>query len=346
MQPLVLHEVSVAYAHHPVVDGISFSLESDEIGCLLGPSGCGKTSLLRAIAGFEQPRAGRIQIAGETVAGPDRWRAPEERRVGMVFQDFALFPHLNVVANIAFGLRQLSSVQREQRVRELLALMSLEAYAEAFPHQLSGGQQQRVAVARALAPKPALLLLDEPFSSIDTDLREQLAIQIRSVLKAESMAAILVTHDQQEAFAFADRIGVVHDGRLRQWASATALYQHPADAFVAEFIGRGVLIGGHLSAANSVSTALGELPCQSTVANIGQSVRVLIRPEQLAVARAEGQLATIIERRFRGACYQCRVRLAGGEMVLCQVPSAMNVTLGSELKLMFSGDGVKIFPTH
>ncbi|AFL73352.1 ABC-type spermidine/putrescine transport system, ATPase component [Thiocystis violascens DSM 198] len=222
--PLELHHVSVAYDGPPVVRDISLTLEPGAIGCLIGPSGCGKSTLLRAIAGFEPLRRGEIRLAEQRVAAVGHSLPPESRRVGMVFQDFALFPHLSVVGNLAFGIRRLPRRARRARVESLLELVGLADAAALYPHQLSGGMQQRVALARALAPGPAVLLLDEPFSSMDATLREQLAREVREVLRREGVTAILVTHDQIETFAMADRIGVLADGGLRQWDSALGLY--------------------------------------------------------------------------------------------------------------------------
>ncbi|MCG8464316.1 MAG: ABC transporter ATP-binding protein [Xanthomonadales bacterium] len=367
-QPLNVQQLGLSYGDLHVFNDVCFALESGEIGCLLGPSGCGKTSLLRAIAGFEQAHSGHIDIAGETVAGPQCWQAPEQRQVGMVFQDFALFPHLTVAANIAFGLEQnkakqgefASKAQREARVTQLLELVNLSQYANAYPHQLSGGQQQRIALARALAPKPALLLLDEPFSSIDTELREQLAVQIRAILKAEQTAAILVTHDQQEAFTIADRIGVMRDGRLRQWALAAEIYRRPADRVIAEFIGRGVFIDGIMSDARHAQTALGELPVDYVAAAVdaetsadearsGQAVQVLIRPQQLSVNTDDGVLAQVEQTRFRGAVSDYHLRVeheAGAQHLICEMPTRSQ---GSEhhsqqLKVRFNDRQALAYP--
>ena len=208
---LEVKDVSINYGRHRVVSGVSFELARGDIGCLLGPSGSGKSSLLRAIAGFESLTAGEIRLHGRTVSQPGKTLPPEQRRVGMVFQDFALYPHLSVEENVAFGLRGMSGRQRRVRIDELLALVGLAGLQGKYPHQLSGGQQQRVALIRAMAPRPDILLLDEPFSGLDIELREQLAREVRAILKRESVTAILVTHDQIEAFALADAIGVLGD---------------------------------------------------------------------------------------------------------------------------------------
>lgn len=219
-----------------VVDDMSLSLQTGDIGCLLGASGCGKTTVLRAIAGFEPARQGSIALDDTLLSSPAEHLAPERRRVGMMFQDYALFPHLSVAANVGFGLRRQSANVRAQRVAEMLELVGLADAANNYPHELSGGQQQRVALARALAPAPDLLLLDEPFSNLDIDTRERLAFEVRDILKQTGHTALLVTHNQAEAFAIADRIGVMHAGRLAQWDTPYTVHHHPASPLVADFI--------------------------------------------------------------------------------------------------------------
>ncbi|HSN47103.1 MAG TPA: ABC transporter ATP-binding protein, partial [Casimicrobiaceae bacterium] len=213
-----------SYGAHRVVRDLSFALEQGAIGCLLGPSGCGKTTVLRCLAGFEPVQGGRIALSGQVVSAPDRIVPPEARRVGMVFQDYALFPHLSVAANVGFAFGRRPSGEQQERVQAMLDLVGLGSAAGTFPHELSGGQQQRVALARALAPEPDLLLLDEPFSNLDIDLRERLSIEVRSIIKATGTTAILVTHDQHEAFAIADQIGIMNEGRIEQWDTAYDLY--------------------------------------------------------------------------------------------------------------------------
>ena len=226
---------------------------------MVGRSGCGKTTLLRVIAGFVGVDHGSIEIDGVVVSGPHFTAPPEKRGVGLVFQDYALFPHLTVAANIAFGLRHLGSAARAARVDEMVNLVGLAAFARRYPHELSGGQQQRVALARALAPRPALLLMDEPFSSLDVDLRQRLGAEVRGILKSSGTTAVLVTHDQQEAFAIADRVGVMHSGRLEQWDRRYELYHRPATRYVADFIGQGVFLPARVLSSMNVEIELGEL---------------------------------------------------------------------------------------
>lgn len=237
---LELRDISVVYPCPGeslcVVNRLNLQLEQGEIGCLLGASGCGKTTILRAIAGFEPLQSGTIRLAGRELSGCSQQVAPEQRGVGMMFQDYALFPHLSVEKNIGFGLRRWNKQKRTARVDEMLELVGLSAERKRYPHELSGGQQQRVALARALAPSPSLLLLDEPFSNLDADTRERLAFEVRDILKQAGLTAILVTHNQAEAFAIADCIGVMQQGQIVQWGTPLQLHEQPANDFVADFI--------------------------------------------------------------------------------------------------------------
>ena len=239
---LSVSQLSVRYAGRPqpAVESVSLGLAAGDIGVLIGPSGCGKTTLLRAVAGLEPVSQGEIRLGGTLVSQAGHSLAPEARRIGMVFQDYALFPHLTVGRNVAFGIHRLPKAEQAARVAEVLQLVGLSGSEGSYPHELSGGQQQRVALARALAPRPQLLLLDEPFSNLDVELRERLAHEVRGILKAAGTTALFVTHDQLEAFAIGDRIGVIQAGRLHQWDDAYALYRRPATRFVADFIGHGV----------------------------------------------------------------------------------------------------------
>lgn len=343
-KPLQVTGVSVAYANKAVVSGISFSLEEGEIGGFLGPSGCGKTTLLRAIAGFEPIHEGTIELGGRTVADAGFSLAPEKRRVGMVFQDFALFPHLSVGENIAFGLRFLSASERRERVRQLLRLVGLEQRERHFPHQLSGGQQQRVALARAMAPRPRILLMDEPFSSLDVELRGQLASEVRTLLKEDGITAILVTHDQLEAFAVADRVGVMNQGQLQQWDKAYNLYHVPETEFVADFIGQGVLLNAQMEPDATLLTPMGrirgDVPERATSL---REVRIMIRPDDLVLKRGNGVKAVLIERTFRGAEFLYRVRLQDGSELECLMPSHTDFTPGEMLSIQLDLQDIVLF---
>lgn len=363
---LRIEDVSVRYrdaagSSASAVDRVSLSLPAGDLGVLIGPSGCGKTSLLRAIAGLERPATGRIVIDGETLcdAAAGLHRPPEQRQIGMVFQDYALFPHLCVEENVGFGLRSLSRAERRARIDAVLELVGLTHAAQRLPHQLSGGQQQRVALARALAPKPRLLLLDEPFSSLDVDLRERLAHEIRGILKAAGTTALFVTHDQLEAFAVGDRIGVMNQGHLEQWDDAYALYHRPASRFVADFIGHGVFAparivgacgaetGGEPCTAR-VETPLGDLvdmaECPLPEAYPGGECDVLLRADDIVHDDHSPVKARIERKSFRGAEFLYALRLENGLKVLAHVPSHHDHQVGEWIGIRPQVDHVVTFP--
>jgi iron(III) transport system ATP-binding protein len=330
-----------AYGEQEVVRELSFSLSRGSIGCLLGPSGCGKTTVLRCIAGFEPVKQGSIRISGRTVSGPQGMVAPEKRRIGMVFQDFALFPHLTVARNIAFGLHAAPAHERASRVQDLAGLVGLAGALEKYPHEISGGQQQRVALARALAPRPELLLLDEPFSNLDVELRERLSVEVRDIIKASGATAILVTHDQQEAFAMADEIGVLHEGRIQQWDSAYNLYHRPANRFVADFVGQGVFLPARTLNAREIEIELGVL--KGTAAHEGRELEVLIRPDDVVHDDAAPTQAEVVHKAFRGAEILYTLRLQSGRKVLALVPSHHNHALGERIGIRLDVDHVVAF---
>ncbi len=342
---LEVDSVSIRYDGDPVVREVSFSLACGGIACLLGPSGCGKTSLLRAIAGFEPVAAGAIRLHGNTVAAPDVLIPPERRNIGMVFQDFALFPHLTVAKNVAFGLQKWNSKEREVRVDELLSLVGMSALGDAYPHQLSGGQQQRIALIRAMAPRPEILLLDEPFSSLDSDLREQLAREVRAILKRDGVTAILVTHDHMEAFAMADHIGVVGEQRLRQWDIPYNVYHEPADRFVADFVGQGAMLPGKVVDSSRIETELGIVPGKlPPECKPGCEVEVLLRPDDVIHDDGSQLQLTVAERAFRGAEYLYTLRLTSGDEILCMVQSHHNHSLGEKIGIRLDLEHLAVFP--
>jgi iron(III) transport system ATP-binding protein len=284
----------------PAVDRLSLVLEQGQILALLGPSGCGKTTTLRLIAGFEAPDAGEVIIGGTTMAAAGRpgMVPPEQRGVGVVFQDYALFPHLTVEANVSFGLHTLPRPRRADRVRQVLDLVGLGELGRRYPHELSGGQQQRVAVARALAPAPALILLDEPFSNLDADLRAQMREEVEKILRSTGTTAVLVTHDQEEAFTVADRVGVLNHGRLEQIAPPETIYHHPASRFVAEFVGAADFLPG-LVTAEGIVTEIGVFG-NVEAREPGARVTVMIRPDDVTFVPREDGPAVILRRYFRG----------------------------------------------
>ena len=353
MAELVLDSVSQAYARRQIIADLSFTLAEGAIGCLLGPSGCGKTTALRCIAGFEPIQSGSIRIGGETVSRPGWVLAAEKRRIGMVFQDYALFPHLTVAGNAGFGLRDTSRPVREARVTELLELVGLAGQAQHYPHQLSGGQQQRVALARALAPRPRLILMDEPFSNLDVELRERLSLEVRDILRREATTALIVTHDQHEAFALADWVGVMHDGRIQQWDTPYNLYHEPANRFVADFVGQGALVPGQVINDHQVEIELGVLdghiPVDCGTDGCGACVRhctvdVLLRPDDIIHDDDSLLLAEVENKAFRGADFLYTLKLPSGQRALSLVPSHHDHAIGEKIGIRLAADHVVAFP--
>ncbi|ALS62605.1 ABC transporter ATP-binding protein [Pandoraea norimbergensis] len=352
---LLLDHITVTYdtaGHtHTAVRDLSLSLARGEIGCLLGPSGCGKTTVLRAVCGFEPLGGGRIVLDGHEVANAQASEPPERRHIGVVFQDYALFPHLNVAQNIGFGLGRIPRVERNSRVEDLAERVGLAGALRKYPHELSGGQQQRVALARALAPSPALLLLDEPFSNLDLDLRERLAVEVREIIRASGATAILVTHDQHEAFAMADRIGVMHAGAIAQWSPARELWQTPANRVVADFIGRGTLVPGSFrqhvgkgehGEAGSIALEIGEIATTPALAAQLQrsasgempfAVDVLLRADDITHDPASPFEATLVRRAFRGADQLYTLRLASGHEIIARVDGDLTHETGERVGL-------------
>jgi len=341
---LDVEKLDSGYDDLQVLNQISFSLRPGEIGCMLGPSGCGKTTVLRAIAGFEPAWHGRILIDDNVVSSRKFNLPPEKRNIGMVFQDFALFPHLRVEDNVRFGLRGLSQQEQQARIQEMLAIVGMPAYAQAYPHQLSGGQQQRIALARALAPRPRILLLDEPFSNMDVELREQLAREVRSILKQENNTAMLVTHDQNEAFAMADQICVMNEGSILQQGSGYDLYHTPANRFVADFIGQGVIIPATVEGPNTVRTDLGVIQGDSRIdAEPGTMVDILIRPDDVIHDDESEDSAIVVEKAFRGADFLYFLRMDSGIEVMCLAPSHHNHKINERIGIRLNLDHLVIF---
>ena len=351
MPLLELKNISHAYGNHAVVSDLSCTLQEGTIGCLLGPSGCGKTTVLRAIAGFEPIHSGEIHLNGRVVSSSGVHMPPEQRRIGMVFQDYALFPHLNVADNIAFGLRNAAEPERRARVEELLVTVGLSGAGGKYPHELSGGQQQRVALARALAPKPHLLLLDEPFSNLDVDLRERLSLEVRDILKQSGITAILVTHDQHEAFAVADEIGVMNGGIIQQWDTPYNLYHRPINRFVADFVGQGVFMLGNVLNPREVQIELGKLTgtipseCMVGCNACGKDCRVsvLLRPDDVVHDDAAATQAEVVAKAFRGAEFLYTLKLPSGVRVLSLVPSHHNHDIGEKIGIRLDVDHVVVF---
>ena len=343
MDLLVLDRVCKRFGRDaaPAVDDLSLRVAEGEILALLGPSGCGKTTTLRLIAGLEIPDAGTITLRGRVVAGPGHGVPPEERGVGIVFQDYALFPHLTVGDNVGFGL---SRATRRDRVDDVLDLVGLRGLSTRYPHELSGGQQQRVALARALAPAPAVMLLDEPFSNLDADLRAQMRDEVERILRASATTAVFVTHDQEEAFTLADRVGVLRAGRVEQVATPSQIYHRPATRFVASFVGAADFLPG-------VVTGLGIVTEVGTFANVeqlevGVRLDVMVRPDDITFVPETDGSGTIIRRYFRGSETVYCIRLPSGHRVHSSQPSASILPTGMRVRVSSHVLHVVAFPEN
>ncbi len=326
------------------VSGLDLTLPQGAIGCLLGPSGCGKTTALRCVAGFEPVDAGEIFARGRLLSSRGVTAPPASRNIGMVFQDYALFPHLTVLDNVAFGLHGQSRPARERRALDMLEIVGLLECRERYPHEISGGQQQRVALARALAPQPDLVLLDEPFSNLDIDLRGRLSLEVRGILKQVNATALLVTHDQNEAFAMADLVGVMQDGRLEQWDASYELYHRPATRFVADFIGQGAFLPGEVLSADAVSTELGvlagDVPLQYRACD---QIDLLLRPDDVLYDESSPLMLEIVQKAFRGADFLYTLALPSGATLLSLVPSHFNHGLGDRIGVRIELDHIVAF---
>ncbi|GAB4423533.1 MAG: ABC transporter ATP-binding protein [Anaerolineae bacterium] len=311
-------DLSKSFSGVRAVDGVSLALQDGQFLALLGPSGCGKTTTLRLLAGFEPPDSGIITIGGATVFGPGVYTPPEQRSVGMVFQEYALFPHLSVADNVAFGLGRGSD--KKQRVREALELVGLPEVEKRMPFELSGGQQQRVALARALAPRPQLVLLDEPFSNLDAGLRTQIRAEVRQILRQAQATVIFVTHDQEEALSLADEVAVMMDGRVVQTAPPQQLYRRPVSREVATFLGNANFLPGEVDGAGRARCELGQFAAGDYAAG---PATLMLRPEDIALQADAGGAAVVTSREYFGHDQLVRVQLPSGVELYCRL-------LGSE----------------
>jgi iron(III) transport system ATP-binding protein len=326
-----------------VLENVNFKLDESNIGAIVGPSGSGKTTLLRLIAGFESPMTGEIFICGKQVSSDQAVCPPEKRHVGVVFQDFALFPHLNIEENIAFALSKKSPKERRDRLNLLIDILGLHDLRKRFPHEISGGQQQRVALGRALAPNPSLLLLDEPFSQLDPELREELIEVLLRVLRELNITTLLVTHHQEDAFDLSQKLGVLHNGQLLQWGDPFELYHKPKNRFVADFVGKGVFLPATVATMGFVETEIGQFPCPPEWKK-GAKAELLVRPDDIIHVDGSPFKARLIQKRFRGSVHLYTLELVSKQRILALVPSHHNHSIGEEIGLRVDMDHINLYP--
>lgn len=350
MKPLLeVKNIQCRYQNNIVIDNLSLHVNQGSLVCLLGPSGCGKTTVLRAIAGFEPVYQGEIHMEGRLMSKPGFMHAPEKRRLGMVFQDYALFPHMDVFQNISFGIRRYPVEEKRNTVTHLLALVGMEGFEHRYPHELSGGQQQRIALARALAAKPTMILMDEPFSSLDPDIRENLSVEVRNILKKEGITGILVTHHQDEAFAMADQVGVLKTGKIHQFDTPYNLYHEPLDQFVADFIGQGVFLKGTMLSPDTIETELGIIRGDRAYKwEQGSKVDILLRPDDVLVAESadsqNGLTGKVVHKAFKGADILYTLQMPTGSKILALFPSHHDYSVGDPVRITLDMHHVVAFP--
>ncbi len=336
--------ITCRYRDFTAVKDLSLTITQGQIACLLGPSGCGKTTALRAIAGFQTLKSGEIHIGGECMSTTSFIQVPEKRRVGMVFQEHALFPHQNAGKNVAAGLHGFSKSEKNKTVGSIMERVGLAGYEKRYPHELSGGQQQRVALARALAPSPSLLLMDEPFSNLDADLRERLGVDVQDLLKEQNITCLLVTHDQQDAFALGEQVGVMNDGKILQWDTPFNLYHEPANRFIADFVGSGVLLPGTLVTPETVKTEIGEITGNRAYGwGKNAAIDVLIRPDDVVPDEQNELTAHVVRRAFKGAEILYTLKLPSGSTLLSLFPSHSNHAVGERVGIRLEMDHLVAF---
>jgi iron(III) transport system ATP-binding protein len=345
MKPLLeVKNIHCKYQNETVVRDLSLHVNQGSLVCLLGPSGCGKTTVMRAIAGFEPVYNGEIRMGGRLLSKPSYSEAPEKRRLGMVFQDYALFPHMDVYHNVIFGIRHQPAEEKRRTCGRMLELVGMQGFENRFPHELSGGQQQRIALARALAAKPEMLLMDEPFSSLDPDIRENLSVEVRQILKHEGITGILVTHHQDEAFAMGDQVGVMKQGCIHQWDTPFNLYHEPVDHFVADFIGQGVFLEGTMLAPDTIETELGVIKGDRAYKwPSGSKVEILLRPDDVVSDPESPMSGTVVQKAFKGADILYTLRLSTGSRILSLFPSHQNHDIGETVHFQINMPHVVAF---
>ncbi|KZN52530.1 ABC transporter ATP-binding protein [Pseudoalteromonas luteoviolacea] len=342
MYSLAIESLQYSYDGHAVIDNLDLQVKENEIVCLLGASGCGKTTTLKAIAGLIRPQQGCIKIGQNQVNGENTFVAPQHRNVGMMFQDYALFPHLTVAQNVAFGLGKLSRVEKQSRVSEMLELVHLGAFSARFPHELSGGQQQRVAIARALAYRPSLLLLDEPFSNIDAQVRFQLISDIRSIIKDQKVSAIFVSHSKDEAFAFSDRLAIMHKGQIAQLGCPTELFHQPKNQVVAEFLGQGIYLDATHAGNGAFSTQFGQVNSLTQQNDAEDKGKIFVRPSHIELYNTDHGAIQVNQERFVGTEYLYAIELQGQQLEIAK-PADKPLDLSKPISLKIKPHAVNFF---
>lgn len=345
---LTLQNLRIDIAQSSIINDISFSLQTGELACLLGATGSGKSTILKAIAGFIQPKEGEIYIGDLLVSSHKKLYPAHKRQVSIVFQENTLLPHLTVEDNIAYGIKNLTASNRASRIDKLLRMTHLVHKKYSYPHELSGGENQRAAIARAMAPSPRIILLDEPFSNQDGELREELAFEVRQLLKHEQITALMVTHDQTECFALADTTGLIHNGKLLQWDSPYIMYHRPKTRYVAEFIGKGSILKGVISNKNAVVTALGKIKGQiDSKFSLKQSVEVFLRPEDVEFSLSSRKKSRVVGKRFRGTNFLYAFETVNTlERFYCYISSHYNFEIGDLVGLVLNVDDIILFPDY
>lgn len=338
---LSIKNLSCQYDGQTILESLSLEVEQGEIVCLLGASGCGKTTLLKAVAGLLPLSQGVMTLGERVIDNGETWLAPEQRNIGMIFQDYALFPHLTVSQNVAFGLKGMVKQEQDAIVEEMLTLVHLDQFSDRYPHQLSGGQQQRVAIARSLAYKPDLLLLDEPFSNIDTQVRHELIREIRKIFKKQGVTAIFVTHSREEAFAFADKMAVMNQGVIEQYGTASELYFCPSSKFVADFLGGGSYLAARYLSGSTYATAIGQIEASScNLIDQGAECQLLVRPQHVQLRSSDSSSIAVLEQHFMGDHCRYVVEIEGTK-VLGTSMEALDV--GQSVAVSVESQGIVAF---